>query len=194
MIYLVRHGRTASNQIRLLSGRKDVPLDETGIRQAKELREKFIREGVRFAKAYSSPLSRAVQTARIVSGGVSCAVDERLIEMDFGPYEGMNLDDPAPEVKRFLMDTVHVPAPPGMETIPHLVARFGAFLEDIREEARVGDILVATHAIAMKGGFTYLTPGDAGGYWSRRVSNCGVFTVEARPEGGWSLPKEWYNP
>ena len=62
----------------------------------------------------------------------------------------------------------------------------GAFLE-----ARCrggGNILVSTHAIAMKGMLEYLCPGGA--WWSKHIGNCAVYTVELRPDGAWSAPAE----
>ena len=47
-------------------------------------------------------------TAKLIAPEVSVTVDQRLIEMDYGPYEGMDLRDPAPEVIDFFMDFVNL--------------------------------------------------------------------------------------
>ena len=117
MLYLIRHGRTANNAARLLQGRVDTPLDELGEQQAATAGEVFSRVGVHFAKIYSSPLKRAVRTAELAAPGVPVVTEERLLEMDPGPYEGMSLMDPAPEVEAFFSDFKHVPAPEGMESL-----------------------------------------------------------------------------
>ena len=113
-----------------------------------------------------------VPSTETVAPGVPCLTDDRLIEMDYGPYEGMDLRSPAPEVIAFFMDFVNVPAPEGMEPLPDVVARLGKFLEEIREEAEGRNILISTRAIAMKGALEYLTPDSHGSYWATNIGNC----------------------
>lgn len=184
MLYIIRHGQTQQNKANLLQGRSDFPLNETGIEQARAAGEKLRELGVRFDRVYSSPLQRALQTARLVAGeDVPVFEDERLIEMDYGPYEGMDLKHPAPEVLTFFSDFVHNSAPPGMEPLSQVVSRLGALLEELGEEAERRTILLSTHAIAMKGALEYLDPASGGGWWSRYVGNCALFRTERTPEG-----------
>ena len=65
----------------------------------------------------------------------------------------------------------------------------GSFLEDIKELSKEGDILIATHALAMKGALEYLTPESRGGYWSKYIGNCAVYSTEL-VDGGYSVPVE----
>ena len=102
----------------LMQGRSDHPLNEAGFAQAQEAAERFAGMGVKIDKVYTSPLLRARQTAEKIAPDAEISVDERLIEMDYGPYEGMDLRNPAPEVISFFMDFVNVPAPEGMEPLP----------------------------------------------------------------------------
>ena len=105
MIYIIRHGETWKNKEKLLQGRSNDPLNEAGIRQAEEAREFFKDRGIHFSKVYTSPLVRAVRTAQIIAGdSVGVITDDRLLEMDYGPYEGTSLEPPAPEVLYFFMD------------------------------------------------------------------------------------------
>jgi len=134
MIYVIRHGQTEQNHRKLLTGRRDYRLNETGVRQAQEAGQWFQERGIHFDLVYSSPLERAVHTAKLAAPGTELRIDERLIEMEFGPYEGMDLTDPAPEVITFFSDFVHNPAPDGMEPLQAVVDRLGTFLEEIREE------------------------------------------------------------
>ena len=191
MIYLVRHGQTLQNRAGLLQGRSDFPLNEQGEAQARRVGAYFRERGVSFDAVYSSPLCRARQTAALIAGEqIPVRVDERLIEMDYGPYEGMDLREPAPEVLAFFMDFVNVPAPAGMEPLSAVTARMGALLEEIRDLP--GNILLSTHAIAMKGGLEYLTPDSHGRYWSRFVGNCAIYAVD-NAGGGFGLPVEVKN-
>ncbi len=192
MIYILRHGQTAKNKENLLQGRSDVPLNDAGRQQAEAVRDRFQVEGIRFDAVYSSPLIRAVQTAEIAVGDAfPIIMDERLIEMDYGPYEGMDLQEPAPEVVEFFRDFVHNPAPEGMEQLRDVVARLGSFLEEIRDTAAGRNVLISTHAIAMKGALEYLTPGSNGGYWSKYIGNCAVYTAELGTNGKFGIPREW---
>jgi len=194
MIYIIRHGQTEGNAAKLLQGRCDKPLNETGVEQARIVAERLREAGIRFTCVYTSPLSRAMKTGAIVAEGVEQVVDERLIEMDYGPYEGMPLDDPAPEVLAFFKDFAGTPAPAGMEPLADIVARLGAFLEDVRGEAAGHDILVSTHAIAMKGALEYLTPDSHGSYWSTYIANCAVYVCDIDGDGAWTVPYEWCAP
>jgi len=191
MIYIIRHGQTEKNRANVLQGRSDIPLNDSGRQQAEEVKDQFIKAGIHFDLVYTSSLIRAVQTAAIIAEGIQQLKDDRLIEMDYGPYEGMDLADPAPEVLEFFRDFVHNPAPNGMEPLQAIVVRLGSFLEEIREEAAEKNILISTHAIAMKGALEYLTPDSGGSYWSKFIGNCAVYTSEITPEGSWGIPVPW---
>ena len=187
MIYIIRHGQTALNNRQVLQGRSDHPLNAQGVAQAKAAASRLRERGIIFDRVFSSPLIRVIQTARIIAPGVLVETDDRLIEMDYGPYEGMDLNAPAPEVIAFFGDFIHNPAPRGMEPLADVVARTGAFMEEIK--ACRGNVLVSTHAIAMKGILEYLTPDSNGGYWSKYIGNCAVYTV-ACGEDGYTAPIE----
>lgn len=189
MIYIVRHGETARNREKRLQGRSDASLNDNGILQAEQARDFFGKQEICFDKVYSSPLIRAVQTARIIAGEqAEIFTDDRLLEMDYGPYEGSSLEEPAPELIHFFSDFVHNPAPEGMESLDHVVTRLGMFLKDIQKE-NARNILIATHAIAMKGALEYLTPDSKGSYWSRYIGNCAVYKAEFA-DGRYDVPEE----
>ena len=202
MIYIIRHGQTQMNQAFALQGRTDLPLNEMGIRQAKQTGCWFRDHGIRIDKVYTSPLDRAVKTAQLVidvsmapaasdvsGASIPVLIDDRLIEMDYGPYEGMNLKHPVPEVLEFFQDFVNHPAPTGMEPLADVVGRLGTILEEIREEAAERNILISTHAIAMKGALEYLTPDSNGSYWSRNIRNCAVYRARVI-DGRFTVPEE----
>lgn len=187
MLYMIRHGQTLLNRKKVLQGRSDAPLSDIGVSQAREAAERLKKLGVHIDRVYSSPLLRAVHTADLVAGYAPRGIDERLIEMDYGPYEGMDLEDPAPEIMEFFGDFVNVPAPAGMEQLSSVVTRLGGFLEEIKAEAEAHDVLISTHAIAMKGALEYLTPDSRGGYWSRYIANCDIYAAEVKG-GSYGIP------
>ena len=187
MLYIIRHGKTELNAKMLMQGRSDHPLNEDGFAQAQEAADRFADMGIKIDKVYSSPLIRAIQTAEVIGHDAEITIDDRLIEMDYGPYEGMDLRKPAPEVMAFFMDFVNVPAPEGMEPLPDVVARLGRFLEEIKEEAACRNVLISTHAIAMKGALEYLTPDSHGSYWSKNIGNCDIYAAEVK-DGSFTVP------
>ena len=171
----------------LMQGRSDNPLNESGEEQARQAATRFEEMGVKLDKVYSSPLKRAIRTAQIIMPEAEAIIDDRLIEMEYGPYEGMDLRDPAPEVMAFFMDFVNVPAPEGMEPLPDVVSRLGEFLEEIKDEVAEHDILLSTHAIAMKGALEYLTPDSNGSYWAKNIGNCDIYAAAVK-DGKYTIP------
>jgi 2,3-bisphosphoglycerate-dependent phosphoglycerate mutase len=88
-IVLVRHGETDWNRDRRFQGHADVPLNELGRRQARDLADTLASD--RFAAAYSSPLRRALETGEIVAArlGIPLEVDQGLMEIDVGSWSGL---------------------------------------------------------------------------------------------------------
>ena len=188
MIYIIRHGQTELNHAQVLQGRSDQPLNENGRIQAKEASVMLHRHGIHFDYVFASPLIRAVQTAEIVALDKNPVLDVRLIEMDYGPYEGADLQNPSPELQLFFSDFIHNPAPEGMEQLSEVINRTGAFLEEIRNID--GNVLISTHAIAMKGMLEYLTPDAHGSYWSKYIGNCAIYFTD-NSDGHFSIPCEF---
>ncbi len=192
MIYIVRHGETVLNRKKVLQGRSNSSLNKKGEEQAQELHTLFLHNGVTFTTVYSSPLERARQTAEIIAGKeVPVITDQRLIEMDYGPYEGASLTPPSKELLWFFSDFVHHKEPDGMESLSSVVSRLGEFLEETAlRHGREENILISTHAIAMKGALEYLTPDSKGAYWSKNISNCSVYCTRLS-DGKYDVPSVW---
>ena len=103
-LVVMRHGQTNYNKEHRLQGRKNIPLSDKGLSQAAATRDEMIAAGLHFDRALSSPLERAVQTAEIV-GGVNreqIAREERIIEIDFGPLEGQQVESLDDNMRNFL--------------------------------------------------------------------------------------------
>lgn len=75
-----------------------------------------------------------------------------------------------------------------MESLDHVIARVGEFLEEVKE-LNSENILLTTHAIALKGGLEYLNPAAKGAWWSTFISTCAIFSTEWDGEK-FSLPEE----
>ena len=96
MIYFVRHGSTDWNENKNAQGQKDpkcqgradLDLNEKGVEQARQTAEKL--KGIKFDRVICSPLKRAKQTLDIIyTGETSVELDQRVIERDFGEFEGL---------------------------------------------------------------------------------------------------------
>lgn len=90
-LLVVRHGQTAWNQEERFRGRADLPLDETGLKEA-EMVARRIAAGYRPAAIYTSPLQRAVQTAEIIAQhlGLSAQPHGGLLDLDYGDLTGLS--------------------------------------------------------------------------------------------------------
>ena len=91
-LYFVRHGQSQWNVENRICGSMDSPLTDKGRREALESGKKILEEGIKVDIIYSSPLSRALETARIISSVISVplVVDDRIREQAFGEWEGVS--------------------------------------------------------------------------------------------------------
>lgn len=96
MLYVTRHGETTWNKEGLVCGRADVPLTKKGYQQAETLAKKVSELEIPITKILHSPLQRAKETARIVSehNDLPMTSDARLVEMDFGRFDGTPANEP----------------------------------------------------------------------------------------------------
>ncbi|MGD0656893.1 MAG: histidine phosphatase family protein [Syntrophorhabdales bacterium] len=90
-IYVVRHGETEWNKEEIFRGRKDIPLNEAGKRQAEKVSLYFSQRHIN--RIVSSPLVRALQTAEPISKTAAVAVEamEEFTDINFGIWEGLPL-------------------------------------------------------------------------------------------------------
>lgn len=141
MLYIVRHGKTDSNENGRYGGRIDVKLNEEGIRQAEEVALKL--KDIKFDKVFSSPLSRAYKTAEIIcKEKYDIIKDERIIERSNGKLEGKlkseikeKIDFNDPNEKRY-----------DIECITDFRSRIYNFFDEITKKYHDKNILVVTHA------------------------------------------------
>lgn len=85
-LILIRHGQTEWSRSGRLGGRTDLPLTDAGVATGKALALALAQ--CRLAATFSSPLSRALQTAKL-AGLSDVKPDADLMEWDYGGYEGM---------------------------------------------------------------------------------------------------------
>ena len=151
-LYIARHGQDEDNANGILNGRRDTRLTELGKRQASDLGKGMLDLNISFDVVYSSPLDRALETAKIVSDILNIhkepTVIEDLIERKFGVTTGK----PASEIERLCSpniiktDTItYFLDPEGAETFPQLVDRGQKVLEYVRKKSAAGSILLVCH-------------------------------------------------
>jgi len=149
-IYLIRHGESADNAAGVLGGRRDSELTEKGRLQAKETAYNISGRDYDFDIIYSSPLKRALETARIIAGKLGIAdlrTDERLRESDFGILTGK----PYSDIDRYasgIVNTANVRfflQAEGAESFLEVFERCEDFLREIEKEESGKDILIVTH-------------------------------------------------
>jgi broad specificity phosphatase PhoE len=147
-LVVVRHGRTEANAGRRLLGHLDLPLDDFGRAQADAL----VTAVGPVDRVVTSPLLRARQTA--AGFDAPSSVDERLIELDYGEYDGMPLGDVPPSLwQRWRSDPDF--APPGGESLASLRRRVEAALADLVDAAGTETVVVVSHVSPIKAAVTW---------------------------------------
>ena len=179
MLIIVRHGRTEANATGRLLGRLDLPLDALGERQAVAL----ARAVGPVDRVVSSPLLRTRQTAEAF--GLDIETDERFLELDYGDYDGMPLTDVPGEIWRQWRLSPDF-APPGGESLTSLRHRVEAGLEDLAEDARTRNVVVATHVSPIKAAVAWALGAGDEVTWKMFVSPASIHRI-AVVEYGTSL-------
>ncbi len=172
-ILLARHGETDWNRIGRWQGHADPPLNDTGRKQAAELAEQLVGDGV--TALYSSDLRRATETARVVGDRLGLAVVEivELREIDVGSWSGLTraeVQERFPEgFARWLDGEIGHDG----ETREQLTERVVAAVERIAEAHPDEKVLVVTHGGAIRALRRHAAgdPGDA-------IENCGTLAIE----------------
>lgn len=188
-LYIVRHGETDWNKARRVQGFSDIPLNEYGIYLAEET-AKGLRD-IAFDLAYTSPLIRAKKTAEVILGDRKTPLIEEaaIKEMGFGIYEGMCISGEAKaqesvEFNKFFTDTAHFVPAQGGEHVEGLLARTGAFLQELwtSEEKKDQTILLSTHGAAMTALVNQVKGNlETADFWKEGVPpNCAVTLVEVK--------------
>ena len=177
-IWVTRHGQTDLNRDRLMQGRLDIPLNETGIRQAHEARARIGE--IAFDAVYASPLIRAVKTASIIGNVPEEMVirDARILETDFGKYEKAHYDHMGPAMTLYWTLPEIFPAPKTVETIASMTARTADFLREL-EAKSYENVLVACHGGIIRALCGYLEDRKSGIRWRPRPKNCEIRVYES---------------
>ena len=182
-LVLLRHGRTEWNDTGRAQGHADVPLDEVGLAQAKEVAP--VLAALRPVALWSSDLARAAQTADAVAAeaGLEPVLDARLREFDIGPNRtGLTSEQYAaafPDEHAALL-AGEVEGIPGRETHDDVLARFVPALSTYADSLRPGETgIVVSHGAALRVAVPeFLGWGADPGEGLGVLANCGWVELE----------------
>jgi 2,3-bisphosphoglycerate-dependent phosphoglycerate mutase len=158
LLVLLRHGESQWNLENRFTGWVDVPLTEKGREEARRAGEKL--RHIRFDKAYTSRLQRAIETLEIVlqvigQEGLPVEYDMALNERHYGDLQGLNKAETA---EKFGKEQVHLwrrsyeVAPPGGESLKDTAARTLPYFEaHVLPDLRSGkNVLVSAHGNSLR--------------------------------------------
>jgi broad specificity phosphatase PhoE len=153
IILLVRHGETAWNREKIFRGVYDIPLNENGRAQASHLAQALTLR--RIDVAYSSPLSRARETARIVlePHGIEAAVHEGLKDFNYGKWTGLKDEVVAskwPEEHARWTAEPHKIRPPDGDTLQEIFDRSFDAVEEIAQKHDGQTVALFAHRVVNK--------------------------------------------
>lgn len=198
-LYMIRHGETDWNRRKCFQGRVDVPLNDNGRRLAQLTREKM--PVIAYDRVYCSPLNRARETAQILLEGRypldQIRMDQRVIEMDFGCYEGSDITKAGKDPQHPLYNMLWHPElyTPGdkAESFQQLVDRSSGFLQDeiVPLEKECQNILLVAHGALIRSLVVAAGKKAIKDFWGVKYLNCcqtvlditdGVITLEREAE------------
>ncbi len=180
-IALLRHGHTAWNRMHRLQGSTDIPLDD-------EARETL--SGLRFpspwdrADLWSSPLSRAKETAQLLSRPPQ--VSAALTEMNWGDWEGLKGVDLKADPASGFIDLEHWGwdyRPPNGESPREVLARVEPWLN-----ARTQDTVVVAHMGTLRAALALATGWDFHGPCPFVIKRNKLLVIEKTTDGWKMLP------
>ena len=152
-IFLIRHGETSWNRRKIFRGTADIPLNDTGRAQARHLAN--VLASRRIDAAYSSPLSRATETAQIIlePHGIVAKNSDGLRDIDYGAWTGIEDDEVArrwPDEHACWGRTPHTMRLPDGDMLIDVFKRAMAAVEDIAQHHQGQTIVVVAHRVVNK--------------------------------------------
>jgi probable phosphoglycerate mutase len=144
-LYVVRHGQVPSNIEGIISGCNDEKLTKKGIEQAEKIKSELSE--INFDVIYSSPVERALQTAKIIAPNNEIILDARLEERNPGEMLGKSRS----EIDKSVWNSLDIDiTPEGAETLRSGLKRVKNFLDEIHIKNKGKTVLVVTHNFISK--------------------------------------------
>jgi alpha-ribazole phosphatase/probable phosphoglycerate mutase len=181
-ILLVRHGRTDWNDSHRFQGRTDVPLNATGLAQAKKVAARLAAWP--FDAVYTSPMARARETAAAIAASREKApvVMDELTEVNFGSWEGLFFEHIREQNGDRLQEWLGDPffnMPEGAETWDSIRLRAERARETVFRSSNKRVVMVS-HGGTIRALLSVLLGFDPHTIWNIKMSNCALSGIEVR--------------
>ena len=175
ILAMVRHGQTNYNSKKLIQGRIDIPLDAKGKSQAILVSSFIKQQNQSFDYILSSPLSRALETAYIISNDLNMDqpihVIQRFVERKFNKLDGMPVEEGMPLVRQ--KGYTH----PGYEDDHMLIDRVIPEVLKLEKTYTHDNLLCVTHSHVIKALLVYVDPKQFQ-FSTYVINNCDIIYFE----------------
>lgn len=180
-VILIRHGETDWNKQQVFRGRIDVALNEVGLAQAKAVVTSL--KDVQIDAIYSSPLSRALETAKILAGNrnIEVMLEEGFIDIDFGKWQGLSHQKVKEKHKdlyeMWLAEPQMVTFPEG-ENLQKVLTRSMKALEKVIKNHPGETVAVVSHRVSNKVLLCSVLGLDLSHFWYIKQDTCAINRFE----------------
>ena len=167
-LYFARHGETIWNVESKICGLTDIELTERGRRQAEALAEAV--SGRSIDLILSSPLKRALQTAETAAqrNGIPIQVEPRLIEQDYGIYEGVDRQNPDFLANKRCFAYRY----PGGESMMQVAYRVYGLIDELKEKYADKNVLLISHGGVCRVLHSYFQDMTNDEFFHYSIGNC----------------------
>ena len=184
-VFLLRHGETAWNKLGRVMGRTQVPLGADGIQQIQKIAP--LVATLELDGIYTSPLRRAVQTAKLVAEGTNLPISksEGLNEIAFGDWTGRHFDDLIDQelYRRFIKSPAKTLLPGG-ETISDVQRRGLKVINEAAQKVPGGRFLFVSHGDVIRAVLCHYMKLPLNEYRRLRVDNGSLSALQTN--GRWA--------
>lgn len=184
MLLLLRHGQSTTNAEGLLVGRTDAELTELGRTQAAEAGALLPP----VATVLTSPLRRATATAALAVPDRHAVIEERLVEMHYGVFDGRRAAEVSPsQWQQWRSDPAF--APEGGESVAQVHERVRTLLEELFATHGAGardpdaHVLAVSHVSPIKAAVAWALGGTPEMTWRMYLANASVTAIGFGPGG-----------
>ena len=181
-IVLIRHGQTVWNRENRFRGQADPELDEVGLKQAARTAQ-YVSVRWPVAAVYSSPLQRAMQTAKAVADaqGLAARPCSGLLDISFGRWQGLAVNEASersPALFRNWLDSPHTMRFPAGESLLDVRLRIVPAFEEIVRRHPGDSVAVLSHTVAMRVLLCSIMGLGLDHFWNLGQDTCAVNLVE----------------
>jgi len=184
-VILIRHGETDWNKEQIFRGRIDVALNEVGLAQARSVQATL--KDVQISAIYSSPLSRALETARVVGEGRNCEVkiEEGFIDINFGRWQGISHQKVKEEYKELYEMWLNKPQMvtfPEGESLEEVQRRSMKALEKVIKKHPEETLAIISHRVLNKVLLCSILGLELSHFWYIKQDTCALNRFEYKDD------------